>query len=199
MRGRSFVKMAPDESDLTRFVYESISDMQATIRSTDVKIGFQFLILCSPIPIADKILPAVQTVWSNRAQLGWWPEVDLLVAIVTWVLALWALSMSVAGISNPANKIVGEGTKGTFFGAGLFQFGIIDAFFGFRNKSERTVQEELTHLQQAKDNLLMELVFDRMKLIYIRDIKLRRYRTGLFLTAIWGITSIIFFVTKTAG
>ena len=50
------------------FLYQSISDIQQTIRAIDVKIGFMFVVLLLPLPVL-KIYTSAFRITNNQAQL----------------------------------------------------------------------------------------------------------------------------------
>jgi hypothetical protein len=173
------------------YLYAAINDVQSAIRSFDIRAGFLFLILFAPAPLADKLIPEV------KALLGGCVAQRLLVGadLAVWGLALFSLFMAVAAIISPAKRIAGPHGAGTFYGAGLFRVGWVDAFWNRPLTSTRTVAEEAALTPAQEEDLIAELAFEKMKLAYIRDLKAARYGTSVKLTALWAALSLAIIAT----
>lgn len=168
------------------FLYSAIEDSQSTIRSIDVRAGFIFLILFSPIPIFDKILDA-STHFMDAPKL-----IKLMAsgAVVSWILALYPLLMSVTAISNPFSHIKGSASNGSYFSGDLFKLSFLDAFFNKNTKSVRDVDEEFEIIPKTDSDIERELTTEKINLAYIRGIKIYRLQISLRFTIIWVALSL---------
>ncbi|MNR42272.1 hypothetical protein D3C85_1607700 [compost metagenome] len=76
----------------------------------------------------------------------------------------------------------------------MYRLGFIDAFFNYPIKSTRTVDETLLSTPGDEQSLLRELVFEKMKLVYIRDLKIYRSSLCVFLSFFWLLGGISLWV-----
>jgi hypothetical protein len=53
------------------------------------------------------------------------------------------------------------------------------------------VEEELTGLPSSEAEVQAELVFEKLKLSFIRDMKLARYNLSVRFTAVWIVVSVL--------
>ncbi len=170
------------------FLYASIADVQATIRGIDVKAGFLFVVLFSPIyefSQTDKVLKAIG---SNGGLFVCLVLFDGLV----WLASIITLLMAVATISNADRHIDGNPPPGTFYSGNLYDVRPWDALVGRRRRSSRTFEQEISALPSNEEKIIDELVFERMKLCYIRAIKVKRFTYCVYSTVAWiGLSGII--------
>lgn len=171
----------------TEFIYASLLDLQSTIRSIDVRAGFIFLILFSPLAVADKILGKFAELAKAHAPLTW----AVIGCAVVWCVALATLFLTASAISDPAAHVSGDKPRGRFYGGDLFRFETGQLFRPRCVMSARSVEQELSSLPGTEAEVQAELVFEKLKLTYIRDLKLTRYNLSVFLTAIWLCASIV--------
>ncbi|HZX18850.1 MAG TPA: hypothetical protein VFF22_18525 [Pseudomonas sp.] len=77
----------------------------------------------------------------------------------------------------------------------MFEFSIPDSIFNRKEiKATKDVKSFLAEVPHTPDEINEELAFEQMKLIYIRDIKLYRLKTGVNLALLWlvvGTTSFL--------
>jgi hypothetical protein len=176
----------------TDFLYASLGDIQGTIRAIDVRIGFLLILLFAPMAVIDKIVDGYSDLIGFNILL----KLVSILDIAAWLLAMLFLFLSVSAISNPANHVRGKDKLGSFYGGGLFPISIVDAIYNRNIESVRTVEDEISTLPQSEDEIISSLTYERMKLIYIRDIKMRRFSVGLSASAIWVVFGLILLAAK---
>ena len=165
-----------------QFISAAIADCQATIRATDVKVGAL---------LAGLLLPFSQVshIWDYLTQLSAILERQTVTFIFfgIWFVAICALVRTISAIDNPANHIVNESScKGSFYSGGLYSFGFLDSLLN-RDlvKASKDVANFAQSYPDTPDEIELELSFEHMKLIYIREIKLHRLNFALKVSAIW--------------
>lgn len=163
------------------FLYQSLSDTQAIIRATDVKLGFLFAIILLSITVFGDIYSVTLNIVNESklmiAGLG-------LIAIL-WFLSFYTLFLGVVAISNPYRSVPGKKAKGTFHGGELFKFKITDRFINRPVLSKSTVDDFIKALPDNDAEIIQELVFEKIKITYIRDIKTTRASQCVILTFLW--------------
>lgn len=165
-----------------QFISAAIADCQATIRATDVKVGAL---------LAGLLLPfsQISNIWEYLTQLSAMLEHQIVTFVFfgIWFIAICALVRTISAIDNPANHIVNESTcKGSFYSGGLYSFGFLDSLL---NRDLVKANKDVANFSQSypdsPDDIELELSFEHMKLIYIREIKLHRLNFALKVSAIW--------------
>ncbi|HHX8446647.1 TPA: hypothetical protein ACVO1C_003000 [Vibrio diabolicus] len=182
----------------THFIAAAIQDCQATIRATDVKVGAL---------LAGLLLPFAQIsqIWGYLGDLALLIETHVftIVFFFFWFFAIFSLVRTISAIDNPASHIVNEDTcKGTFYGTKLYDFSFLDSFL---NRDVVKAKKDITNFASAYPSSIqdieLELSFEHMKLIYIREIKLHRLKFALQLSAAWfvlGVCAFIYFKSVSA-
>jgi len=179
------------------FIKEAILDIQTTIRAIDTKIAALLTTLIVPFTFLGRI-------WSHLSYICTLEQKTLGVALffsffIVWALSIFSLARGLSAIDNPANHIVNSSKhKGLFYGGGLFEFSLIDSFINRKViKASKDVKSHLADLPSSQDEINEELAFEQMKLIYIRDIKIYRFKTGFNLACIWLTLGVsIFLISK---
>ncbi|GIA88561.1 hypothetical protein VCSRO41_1040 [Vibrio cholerae] len=160
----------------------AIQDCQATIRATDVKVGALLTGLLLPFS-------QISQIWKYLEQLSTLIECRAVIYLffVLWLLAIYSLVRTISAIDNPSNHIVNESTcKGTFYGGRLYRFGFLDTLLNREIiKADKDIASFAATYPNTLDEIELELSFEHMKLIYIREIKLHRLNFSLRLSAIW--------------
>lgn len=177
----------------TDFVYAAIQDTQATIRAIDVKVGILLVGLLAPFSNLGRIVAHTSHLVSTTDFIiGYGLSITF---FALWALALTSLVMSVSAIDNPAAHIASSSKfKGAFYGGGLYRLSIIDALL-----NRDTVKAEMDFASFSKaiptsDNETEEeLIFEHMKLIYIREIKLVRLKFSYRFAICWFIFGLIIY------
>jgi hypothetical protein len=184
-------------SDKKSFILVAINDAQSTIRAVDVKVGALLAGLLLPLSSVGNILTHVVNVstLSNKNTaviLG-------LTFLIFWLLAVSSLIRTLSAINNPANHIVNsENYKGLFYGGGLYNFGWLDTLLNRSIiKANKDVDAFLQCYPNSEEEVVSELTFEHMKLVYIRELKLFRFKASLRLAFIWLLIGMgIYFYSK---
>ncbi len=166
-----------DTDAIGNYLYQSIADIQGAIRATDIKVGFLLVIVFAPLVAFDKVQPYLQMIFQEGAAQRW-----LCIAAV----ALWGLSFAVQftalfAISNPAKRVRGGDQVGTFYSNDLFDLGFVDIFVNRPCVAKKTVQQEAERLPKVRQALIEDLTFEKMKLTYVRSVKLVRLNAAVIL------------------
>ncbi|MGU3313037.1 hypothetical protein [Acinetobacter sp. M5A5_2a] len=180
-----------NKTDLLR---ESILDTQQTIRAIDVKAGFFLVFLCLPLSEMDKITIGL----SKLVELHDFWIFLIILDFLLWVVSLLILVFSVFPLSNPKDSIDFDGyqdhPKGVIFGGYLFpKLEFLSAFNVFHIPKANTKFVDEKKYIDSLDSIKIEdeLLFERMKLISIRDIKIKRMQKALLTTIFWVAISFL--------
>ncbi|MFP6791540.1 MAG: hypothetical protein VB954_16335 [Thalassolituus sp.] len=163
------------------FLYQSIADTQATIRAIDVKIGFLFIVAFIPLAGLEKIISTFQILRDVSI-------IYLIVMLLTsfiWIVSIYALFKSLSSISNPAKHIEGNIPAGMFYSGSIYSFKKIDNFFNFPIMSNDTIEDFKRKLPNDENAIVEELIFEKMKLSYIRDVKIMRSSLSIRFSFYW--------------
>tara|TARA_R110001583_G_scaffold194704_3_gene366318 strand:- start:1366 stop:1935 length:570 start_codon:yes stop_codon:yes gene_type:complete len=163
------------------FLYQSLSDTQAIIRATDVKLGFLFAIVLLPITVFGDIYAVALNI-ANDSKLM---MVGLGLIAILWFLSFYTLFLGVVAISNPYKSVSGEKAEGSFHGGDLFKFKFTDRFMNRPVLSKYTVDDVVKTLPESDAEIIQELVFEKIKTAYIRDIKTKRASQCVVLAFLW--------------
>ncbi|MDM5181180.1 hypothetical protein PO883_28770 [Massilia sp. DJPM01] len=183
-------------NDRAGFLAGSIVDMQATIRAIDVKVAGLLVVLLIPLQNLHRVFKHLKHFCNVTPS---WPAmVVACLFLLVWFLAFYSLVRAVAAVGNPVNHINNPtGLNGSFFLGGLYKLNFIDAFFTRRKvKSRHDPMYVKSRLPVAATDVEAELVFEQMKLAYIRDIKLHRLYWGLMLSLVWLLLGIAIFIAS---
>lgn len=174
------------------FLYKTIEDAQATIRAIDVKLGFLFVVVFLPVAALGSVIEGARDVYAGPSCYFF----AMAAVFLSWFLSLVLLLKSVSTISNPGKHVsLGLG-EGVYYGAGLYRFKFIDGFFNFPNASKYSLDEYLVKIPRQEAELLRELTYEKMKLGYIRDVKIYRYSWCVFFVRIWLLLGSALWVVK---
>lgn len=163
------------------FLYAAIADAQGTIRSLDVRAGFIFVVLLLPVSIMDKIFPLLVSGFESNN----YKYIIIGLSFLLWALGLLSLFRCIFAIDNPSNHITQPNCKGSFYSGDLFNPTKRHVFTNEGLTALRDVDAEIKNLPQASDEFERELVFEKMKLTYIRTVKLTRLNAAAHLTLLW--------------
>lgn len=152
------------------FLYQSIVDTQSTIRAVDVKIGLLFVVAFLPVAELKEIISTYKAL-KDVSDLYFY---SMLLVGFLWVLSVYTLFKSTISISDPKSHISGELPKGNFYSRNLFTLSAIDNFFNFPIKSNQTVDMFSGELPKDENEVIKELSFEKLKVVYIRDVKIKR-------------------------
>lgn len=165
------------EKSKETLLLESIKDIQSTIRALDVKTGFLFVFLCIPFSRIEAISPAFLILIQKNILF----TLVIILFFLIWGFALFILFMAVSPQNNPADSVdfngISKQPKGFFFGGYLFQK---ISPMKYLNSSampdkKNNLVDEINYLKTlTEDEYIEELMFERLKLITIRNLKLQR-------------------------
>ena len=103
------------EQDKISFLYQSILDTQATIRTADVKLGFLFVIYLTPIFKLHEIADFVNSLCSGSYSYF------LILPASAWFLGFISLFMGLLPIMLPKINWEASSPTGRFFNDDLFE------------------------------------------------------------------------------
>lgn len=170
------------------FLYASITDIQSAIRVNDTKaavvMGILILALSNTGKIYLNFSKLHQTVFCGPGQWQLWALIMLF--FVTWLAAFVAAMRSVMAIHNPKSHVtLTDCPSGTFYNGGLYDLGFCDAFVSRDITSKVSLEDYVKKLPDTIDAIKQELVFEQMKLAYIRDMKAVRLKWAYILVIVW--------------
>ena len=178
------------------FISAAILDTQTTIRAIDVKVAALLVGILAPLPNINRIFSHLN---HFGVQSPRWLFCGVVVLfLLSWLLALLALVRAIGGIDNPDQHIINTSNcRGIFYAGGLYTLGIVDVFFN-RNiiKASKDLQLFAAQLPANETEIETELVFEQMKLAYIRDVKLNRLHWGLRFSLLWLVLGIGIFLSS---
>lgn len=185
--------------DRSEFILAAINDAQATIRSIDVKVTALLAGLLIPLSSLGKI-------WNHLSHIHSLDHPYFTVLIgalffLAWLIAVFSLVRTVSAIDNPAKHILNSGHyKGIFYGAGLFGFGALDVLLNRPIiKGSTDVASFSKDYPASEEEVVSELSFEHMKLIYIREFKLHRFKYSMKIATTWLLLGLsIYFYSKFA-
>lgn len=177
-------------SHVLTFMYQSISDMQATVRLIDTKLGFILILNIIPITNVGVIYSEMFRTLSadNGCIVQIFKCAIVVMCVILWILACVCTYRGIAAIDNPMNhiKVLNEQANGAFYSGGLYGRSLIDAIFNRSSVlSKKTFTEYCEDMPATDDQIFKELAFDKMKLAYIRDTKLLRQKWAFRFTICW--------------
>lgn len=179
------------------FIYNTILDTQATIKAIDVKLGALIAGLLLPLSFLGRIWAHINNVSSSVSPflgctLG-------LVYFIVWFISIFLLIKTLSAIDNPTFHIKNDcQANGVFYSGGLYSLKVHD-LFGKRKtlKSNINITDFISNYPENDSDIVKELSFEHMKLIYIRDIKLYRLKAALISIFIWVFIGFsIFIISK---
>lgn len=174
----------------------AIMDTQATVRAIDVKVAALLVCVLAPLTSANRIFAHLGHFGIQSPK---WLFMALAVLfLLAWLLALIAMVRAIGAIDNPSQHIINTSNcKGTFYGGGLYNLSVVDVFLN-RDiiKAAKDPLSFAAQLPTTDKELEVELVFEQMKLAYIRDIKLNRLNWGLRFSLLWLLLGIGIFLSS---
>ena len=118
--------------------------------------------------------------------------------LISWLLSLIFSILCILSIDNPTNKIENDcNAKGLFYGSDLFKINYQYLLFRKKISSTKSISNYSKELKFSV--LKKELVYEQMKLAFIRDVKSKRQKIALisaFISIIIGLISWLFVLLK---
>lgn len=178
------------------FVSAAILDIQATIRAIDVKVAALLVGVLAPLANVSRVFSHLDRFGSLSPE--WFFVLLAFLFLLSWLLALITLVNAIGAIDNPAQHIINtDGCRGCFYAGGLYSLNIVDAFLN-RDiiKASKDPYSFSATLPANENEMEVELVFEQMKLAYIRDVKRNRLNWGLHFSVIWLVLGITIFLSS---
>lgn len=178
------------------FLNSAIADTQATIRAIDVKVGTLIVLVLAPFSSLSKIFGHIDNICKSQPQYLW--IIVSITFLAMWLLAISTLVRAISAINNPADHIVNSDQyKGSFYGGGMYNFCIIDSLSNRVSiKSAKDISTYYQDIPSSQEDIERELIFEKMKLIYIRDLKAHRLKWGIHFSTAWLVLGSIIFLSS---
>ncbi len=168
----------------TKFNYliASIQDMQSSIRAVDTKLTAILVVLVLPITQSQVFAKSLTHTWS---QAGTGCKVVLTGLIMVfaffWLGTFMAAMLGLWSINNPSKMVRGANkVTGSFFLGGLYPFKWWHGFIKNQDINSRKSISECFENIPDDDSVIEELVFEQMKLAYIRDKKINHQKAAYY-------------------
>lgn len=176
------------EDKILEFLYASITDMQSAIRVNDTKAAVVMGILALALSNTGKIYLNFSKLYKaidcGANQWQWWLLITLFFA--SWLAAFIASIRAIMAIHSPASHIAAtKRPPGTFYNGGKYDLGLGDAFFTRKLTSKVSLEDYTNELPDSIEAIKQELVFEQMKLAYIRDMKAIRLKLAYMFVFVW--------------
>jgi hypothetical protein len=184
------------DNNRVAFIQSAMKDVQATIRAIDTKVAALLVLLLLPFAKIDRIFAHIDRLHCSQPKYLFLP---LSIAFLgAWLISLISLVRAIGALDNPASHIPNSHKqKGTYYGGGIFNFCILDAFINRKSvKAHRDAAAFLKDIPQSVEDIELELVYDFMKTVYIRDLKANRLRWGMRVAGIWLLLGIYIFLAS---
>lgn len=162
------------------FLYKAIECTQQNIRFTDTKVGMIFLLLGIYVSMIGSGLPNFAKYFPN---MGACIQALFIIFIILFIIfvgiTIFATIMIVFPRSNPSEHIAIEDhnkPKGIFYIADL-EVNWLDIFYNRKDmKIKRSFEQYQMDYNNINDlkNIESELIFELLKVSYIRELKIRR-------------------------
>lgn len=178
------------------FAKAGLDDCQLTIRALDVKCGAVLLLLLAPLTSISRIFEALSRIPWHGVAIG-----GGLIFFALWGLSLLSLMRGLAPLDNPAHHIRDHtGHVGTYYRGGLYSFGFWDALLNRSIiMSSKNVASAVADLPNTDADVGSELTFEHMKLCYIRDVKIKLLKWGIWLAEAWLVWgTVVYLVARYA-
>lgn len=177
--------MTEDEkTKALKYLGDAISDTQSTIRAIDTKnnIGLAFLVV--PLSKLGKMFVISLSLLQNAEHK--FSVLSLLVLFcVCWFIAFWSSLVSIVAIDNPVEQIAGKKARGTFYQGGLFKLPWYHALINVGAQAKPNLETVKKEYPTKFEDIRSELVFEHLKLVYIRESKILRHRTAFRFLVLW--------------
>jgi len=175
-----------NSDDKVQFLYQSIQDIQNTIKSIDNKIFGVLVILVLPFSLLEEFYEIFASNINSNSCIGY-SLVGLFV--LSWLSSLFFSFRAILAIGNPNKHIRNSNGKGYFYGANLFD--LKRKSFSFRHvQSKKDLDDYLAEIKSDWD-IISELVFEQMKLVYIRDVKMKIHKLAFFTLSTTIVTGLL--------
>lgn len=181
------------------YIYNSITDIQGTIRAIDTKLNYLLAILLVPLTKLNSIYDISYLAYKKALSyyvLDYLALFILAAFVLSWAFAFVLAIRGIIGIDNPFNHVSGAKPKGTFYGGYLYSTTFYETLCNRNIQPACKLDEHLSTIPVSTDAIRNELTFEQMKLIYIRTIKMARHRCAFIFGAIWIVSGGVIWTAK---
>lgn len=195
--------MSNEENDnkemIISFIANAINDTQEIIRAIDTKISILLLFLVIPFTHLGKIYQTVSKLLSSQhlqiINIGLWLMVFLF--ILCWLFSFLIAIRAIIAIDNPARHINRDKKLfGIFYSGGLYNLCLCDTLRNRLVVSSASFEVHKEKYPTTFEEIKAELIFEHMKVSYIRDIKMFRQKWAYLLAIVWFIIGgILWFIS----
>ncbi len=187
------------EGNGIEYLYNSILDIQGTIRAIDAKFFATIALLILPITQLPMLVTVFKKIHEASSFFGF---AILCVFALSWLVSFVFTVTGIRSIENPSSFVKSENVKisGNFYGAEYFKISWFQLLFT-KGIEPKTIKEmEFTRVNGMDESLIIqELAYEQAKLVFIRDLKIKRQRYALNLmlfSMVTGIGSWAYYVIK---
>ena len=183
------------------YLIASIQDMQSTIRAVDTKLTAILVILVLPVTQSQVFAKSLAHIWSQADTGCKLVLAGMIIAFALfWLATFVATMLGLWSINNPATNVSESNkVKGSFFLGGMYPFRWWHGFnINHDIKSIKSISECLENFPD-EDSINEELVFEQMKLAYIRDKKIRHQKTAYHCLSCGLISGFIIWIVLFEG
>lgn len=167
------------------FMYQAINDTQGTIRAIDIKLGFLFVVIFMPLSAVTSICCASEKLW-NMSGLC-----DLLCCATgfLWIMSVIFLFLGLLPIQNIKSRFCGQSNfaSDSYYDGGAPLVRIFESIsiYIFRIRFSKTLDEYIDSLPNSESEIIATLAYEKMKISFVRNIKLSRAAACTYFTLAW--------------
>lgn len=187
-----------DNENILTFMYQSIADTQSVIRSIDTKLGFILVLNLIPVANIGKIYSKVYASICNECDCWMFllKIVMLIICIICWIVGCWCTYRGISAIDNPKDHVKdAHDVSGYFYSGNLYRTNFLDALCNRKGlKSEVDLFQYIKDKPNTDIDILKELSFEKMKLAYVRNVKLIRQSYSFKFSVAWVVLGIIIYL-----
>jgi hypothetical protein len=172
-------------------LYNAIHDSQQTIRAIDIKLQIILAILVLPLQALKDFSEFIISFKEVSCGTAYQSIFYFFLALfgVSYILSMISCLRGIAGLSSPVGHIlIGDyKPKGIFYLVSGMKLGFWDSIFNLKSQTVKPSLEDVLHISNQLNNeetISRELVFENLKLTYIRDIKLFRINFAIKLMVV---------------
>ena len=194
-----------DNNESIAFVSSAIKDSQEIIKGIDLKLNIVLIFLIIPFTNLGNIYNTISSTFLHYKE-----NYIIILSLtgitfvfgISWIMAFISTAKGIVAIDNPKDHITKQmQLEGVFYSGGLYKTKFIDIFHNRKNlKSNNTFEQHVRKYPNTKSSIKNELIFEHMKVAYIRTMKLLRQKWAYIFVSIWialgGILWIFVLTTK---
>lgn len=181
------------KNDKVTFLLASIADIQNSIRALDTKVIAIIVLVIFPLSQIAFLYSVYEQLIKSYIFFGC---ILLTSYLLCWSISFIFLFLCILSINNPSKQINNDCKAiGLFYGLNSYKTSLWDFSL---IKSTETAPKLSEYINSFSDfNIENELIYEQMKLIYIRDLKSKRQGVVIILTFInFFIVFISWFTNK---